>query len=365
MRNKYVVAVSGGVDSMYLASLLADKNQAAAFVHINHHTRGSANDYEQKLVTDLGVKYKVPVYVFDYYHDNGNFQAKARAFRYQQLVSVANKYSRKIATAHHLDDQLENCLIPSHLVKSNLIEYLTDYQNCQIYRPLLALKKKQIYDLANQMNIEYNEDISNQQPTYERNKHRQLLQTSKYQHQAMINYIVEYSKPQLKIVANPKPLDRKLLVAQSHYYRLFKIYQYLKSYNPNLNVKNRQLISINRLLDMKKNSKYSIANCSELFIGYDKIYMLASDEKIITESILQVGKNEFNGIEFYSDTNQGKIRTWETGDRVQLINGHKKVGRIFIDNKIESHLRKRWPIVINNDGEIISIPNIWRKNEIN
>lgn len=365
MRKKYVVAVSGGVDSMYLANLLASKNQAAAFIHINHHTRGVANDYEQQLVVDLGKSYHVPVYTFDYHHQDGNFQAKAREFRYQKFIEVAKLYDNKIATAHHLDDQLENCLVPSHLVKSNLIKYRSQIANCYIYRPLLGLSKSEIYKRAADLEIKFNEDVSNQDINYSRNKHRKLLLEEKYQIQARLNYLVEDSKPNLIFEKNPLPLNRVDLLEKPDFYRYLKIYQYLKSFNSDLKVKNKQLITINDLIKMKKNSKYSIANCNELFIGYDKIYMLASDEIIITESILQVGINEFNGIEFYSDTNHGKIRIWETGDRVQLNNGHKKVGRIFIDKKVESHMRKRWPIVINNDGEIVRIPNIWRKNEIN
>lgn len=364
MNNKYVVAVSGGVDSMYLANMLATKNQAAAFVHINHHTRGLENDYEAKLVVALAKKYELPYFIFDFNYKQGNFQAEAREFRYQKLVEVANQFSNKIAVAHHLDDQLENCLLPLHLVKSNLIKFRTEFNGCFIYRPLLAVSKQQIYANAKQLGIDYNEDISNQSEKYLRNYNRKLLKETKHRLIAQKNYIVEYNKLSTEF-KNITELECSQLCAQSNYYRLFKLYQLIKSFNQTISVKNKQLISINKLIEMKKNSKYSITNCVELFIGYDKIYMLSSDENFITESSLMVGHNEFNGVVFKSERSDGRVRTWKHGDKVEIKNGHKKVSRIFIDNKVETPMRKRWPIIINSDGEIIEIPKLWRKNEIN
>ncbi len=360
--NKYVVAVSGGVDSMYLAYKLATNNQAAAFVHINHHTRGAANDFEAHLVTKLGAQFTVPVYIFDYHHIKGNFQAEARKFRYQMLITTARKYSNKIAVAHHLDDQLENCLIPPHLVKSNLIKYRTKIDDCFVYRPLLGITKQEIYLRARELEIAFNEDVSNQSDNYDRNKRRIQLQNSESMHLAKLNYIVEYSKQKLVEVANPiTTIERQTLSNQSTTYRYLKLYLLLKNYDSQITVKNRQLMAINQQIDMKKNSKYSVTNCNELFIGYDKIYMLASDKNIVESALLKNGENEFNGIVFNSKGNEGRIRTWQPGDKVKINNGHKKVSRLFIDHKIEQPLRCKWPIVINNSGEIIYIPQLWRK----
>lgn len=366
MVNKYVVAVSGGVDSMYLGTILAKKNQVAAFVHINHHTRSVENDYEQQLVEALGAKYNIDVFVFDYIHKMGNFQAKARKFRYACLLNVARQYSNKIALAHHLDDQLENCLVPAHLVKSNLMEYRSKIQDCYLYRPLIGISKASIYKRAKRMGVDYNEDASNRSPKYQRNRNRLSLNQMEIKLVARLGYILETNK--LKLGSSDFQvfsLERENLHNQSTYYRLLKIYQLIKSNNSQASVKNRQLVNIDKLINKKKNSTYYVANCNELFIGYDKIYMLASDKTITTESSLLIGENIFNGISFYSDTNDGKIRTWQQGDTVELFKGHKKVSRIFIDNKVASHMRKQWPIVINKSGEIIWIPNIWRKSEVN
>lgn len=361
---KYVVAVSGGVDSMYLAHMLAQKNQAAAFVHINHHTRGEANILELELVKKTGAIYNVPVYIYDYYHKNGNFQQEARMFRYEKLCKIARNYGGKIAIAHHLNDQLENCLVSTHLVKSNIMSYRSQYQDCYVYRPLLGIEKCKIYELVKSQGITYYEDISNSSLNYSRNMNRNDLLNSKVRSNAQKNYILESLKKQF-ISKSVSTLSRKYLISKNTQYRYNAIYNLIKQYDHSISVKNKQLIAINNLIKKKKNCKYKVANCVELFIEYDKIYMSASIQEFETSSNLKVGKNIFNGIEFYSTTSSGNIRTWISGDKVKIKNGHKKVSRLFIDNKIDPSMRKKWPIVINDDGDIVDIPNIWRKNEVN
>lgn len=361
---KYVIAVSGGVDSMYLAHMLAQKNQAAAFVHINHHTRGEANILEQELVLKTGNYYNIPVYIYDYHHQGRNFQQEARNFRYQKLCEVAENYDRKIAVAHHLDDQLENCLVSTHLVKSNIMSYRNKYQDCYVYRPLLALRKSKIYELAKSQGIMYYEDISNDSLNYNRNINRNNLLGSEVRSYAQKIYILENLKKNF-VSKSETTLSRKYLIPKSTQFRYSAIYNLIKQYDRSISVKNKQLIAINSLIEKNKNSKYQVANCVELFIEYDKIYMSASIQQFETSSNLKVGKNIFNGIEFYSSTSSGSIRTWISGDKVKIKSGHKKISRLFIDNKIDPSMRKKWPIVINNNGDIIHIPNIWRKNEVN
>lgn len=366
MNNKYVVAVSGGVDSVYLVHYLARKNQVCAIVHINHHTRGLENEREQALVNAIGEEYNLPVYVFDYYHANGNFQSSARKYRYQMLGEVAKKYYNKVATAHHLDDQLENCLLPKHLVKSNLIEYRIQYDDFYIYRPLLGISKTEIYNRVQAMNVVYFEDGSNQNTAYQRNQYRLNLRSEDLKLQTKIDYILEYNKQVMTYgMSEFTEIDREILKTKTSYFRYLKLYKLIKNYDSNINVQNRKLLELDKLVKVQKNSKFSVANSTELSIGYDKIYMLVDSEDYLSSGTLKKGKNEFNGIEFIFDSNEGQIRVWQPGDKVQISSGHKKVARLFIDNKIESHMRKRWPIVINKKGEIIYIPKLWRKNEIN
>ena len=52
------------------------------------------------------------------------------------------------------------------------------------------------------------------------------------------------------------------------------------------------------------------------------------------------------------------IRTVLPGDVIVTAGGTKKVARLFIDNKIPKQQRKIWPVVENNQGEIILVPHL-------
>ncbi len=362
--NKYVVAVSGGVDSMYLLNKLNFNNQVCAVVHINHHTRGEDNERDIEIIKKYTTKHKIDLYVFDYYHKGGNFQAKAREFRYEKLNIIGCKYYQKIAFAHHLDDQLENSYVSTHVVKSNLMKYRTKFKDCYIYRPLLGVRKSFIYEQANKLKLRYNEDVSNFELKYERNKIRSELVNSSNQFFAQKKYLIENEKLSL-IYKKQLSIERSQIRKQNKIYRYAAIYNLIKSEDSNIHVKNKQLEKIDNLLFKQGNSSYSFENSNVILIEYDKIYMLHYNHQIVHEDKLKLGENEFNGIKFDSIYSEGIIRTIKPGDKVPIRHGHKKVSRIFIDKKISKQLREKWPIIVNRNDEIIEIPQIWRKYEIN
>lgn len=363
---KYIIAISGGVDSVVLAHTYCLQNRCSALVHINHHTRGIENEKEIKIVKTIGDTYNVPVYVFDYFHNQGNFQNEARKYRYSKLVEIAKKYDAKILTAHHLDDQLENCMQAKHDVKSNLIKYQSEINGVKIIRPLIGKLKSELYQIANNNNYVYNEDMSNFTHHYTRNRYRIQLNDEQLKNQVKKDYILETVKHQLleNCTVN-NTLNRDKLRQQNELIIKLKVYKYLKKYDPTSSVKNSQLIEICKLIKKTGNSIFYVANSKELFIVYDKIYMLTKSYNIKQSGTIKLGINYFNGICFEHFDTSDYIRTWQPGDKVAIKGGHKKVARIFIDNKIDPNLRKCWPIVVNGNNQIVYIPKLWRKNEIN
>lgn len=363
---RYIIAISGGVDSVVLAHTYCLQNRCSALVHINHHTRGIENEKEVEIVKTIGDSYSVPVYVFDYFHTQGNFQNEARKYRYSKLVEIAKKYNAKILTAHHLDDQLENCMQAKHDVKSNLIKYQSKINGVKIIRPLIGMNKEKIYQIAENNSYVYNEDISNFTNHYTRNSYRILLYDELVKNQVKKDYILETIKEQmLDNCEVNKVLDRDELRLQNELTIKLKVYKYLKKYDPTSSVKNSQLAEICKLVKKSGNSIFYVANSKELFIVYDKIYMLTKSYNIKQSGTIISGINCFNGISFEHFDTSDYIRTWQPGDKVAIKGGHKKVARIFIDNKIDPNLRKCWPIVVNGNNKIVYIPKLWRKNEIN
>ncbi len=363
----YVIAISGGVDSVVLAHKLASKSRALALVHINHHTRPGENEKDLEIVKAIGKQYQLPVYVFDYFHTNGNFQQQARAFRYQKLVQIAHKYNRKIAVAHHLDDQLENALAPAHSAKSRLMSYRTQFEDITIYRPLLAYTKQQLYEEATACSYEYNEDMSNFENNYQRNARRlKLASNQKVKLAAIQNYMRDHALEQMSdLVPVRDELVRHKLVSMKCELATIYLYKLIKSKTPTDNLKMQTLSDILELLTKNQNSTYSLANYVELFVVYDKIYLLTKCTNYKQSGITTKGQNIFNGIKFSYEYEHHQIRVWQHGDRVAIKNGHKKVARIFIDAKIDPQQRKQWPIIVDANNEIIYIPHLWRKNETN
>jgi len=173
----YLLAVSGGVDSMVLADLFQLSGFNFHIAHINYHLRNEDSNLDQKLVSDFCEKHQVPFHLYEVSQkDNqpeNSIQNWARELRYQFFREIQQKENLDfLVTAHHLNDQLETFVI--NLSKASGIRGLSGIPQNEngIIRPLLDFSKDEIYDFAKQNQIEFREDKSNQKTDYLRNKIR-------------------------------------------------------------------------------------------------------------------------------------------------------------------------------------------------
>ncbi len=178
---KYLLAVSGGVDSMVLASLFAEVFQGGAqlFVaHINYHLRGEDSNLDQQLVEAFCQEKNIPVYLYSVSNGDGkpasgSIQLWARELRYRFFYSLLEEHRIDyLVTAHHLGDQLETFII--NLSRGSGIKGLCGIPSKgeNILRPLLNFTKEELYDYAERCSIPYREDKSNKKDDYLRNKIR-------------------------------------------------------------------------------------------------------------------------------------------------------------------------------------------------
>ncbi len=168
-----LIGISGGVDSVVLAQLFINSGFKIALAHVNYGQRGVESDQDEELVHGYASTWNVPAYVITYPNDQdnkGNFQEKARNFRYQWFSSVAqqNKFSY-IATAHHADDQIETFIL--HLMRASGIHGLSSMKpkHENLIRPLLMVFKDELYAYAKKEGLQFREDASNQTAYYRRN----------------------------------------------------------------------------------------------------------------------------------------------------------------------------------------------------
>lgn len=182
-RGKYVLAVSGGVDSMVLLDLLAKqaksqkpKAQSLELIaaHFNHGMRQDSDD-DEELVSKIVKKYGVKFEAGRANLGTNTSEETARDARYKFLNEVKKKYrADAVITAHHQDDLIETAII--NILRGTGPRGIVSMANNQkILRPLLNISKDEIKKYAELNNIKWREDSSNKDTKYLRNYIRQNL----------------------------------------------------------------------------------------------------------------------------------------------------------------------------------------------
>jgi tRNA(Ile)-lysidine synthase len=166
---KYVLALSGGVDSMTLLDLLSNLDGVELVVaHFNHGIRlGSADD--EGFVREHAGKLDLPLEIGYGELEAGASEEQARVARYDFLEDIRLKHEAKaIITAHHQDDLIETAII--NILRGTGPQGLVAItSNPRILRPMLAISKKQIVEYAQKNSLSWVEDESNDELVYLRN----------------------------------------------------------------------------------------------------------------------------------------------------------------------------------------------------
>ncbi len=188
-----LVACSGGADSLALLYLLHelrdDFNFELAAAYVNHRLRNEASDeaiFVDKICQELEITYFSLEFEPDFWtHENKNIEERARLKRYELLFDLAksNKFNM-LATAHHLDDQVETVLMRIFDRGTGLkglsgikpinpsCDFLSNDRdsNFFIIRPMLDISKSEI--LAFMQGLQFLSDASNYDTKYRRNYYR-------------------------------------------------------------------------------------------------------------------------------------------------------------------------------------------------
>ena len=101
---RYLVAVSGGPDSMALFDMVRSSGAYLEAAHVNYHKRDSA-DRDEKIVSSYCEKYHIPFHLLDYEDDTqrGNFQAAARKARYEFFAKICEEENLdEVLVAHQI-----------------------------------------------------------------------------------------------------------------------------------------------------------------------------------------------------------------------------------------------------------------------
>jgi len=169
----FVLAVSGGADSVVLAHLLKGAGVNFEIAHCNFKLRGAESDRDEAFVKNLAVILDVP---FSCKHFDTeayatahkiSIQEAARNLRYDWFAT----FNTIVITAHHANDNIETVFM--HFCRGTGIAGLTGIEPYKVkerlLRPLLVFHKHEIIDYATEAGIAFVEDSSNASDKYARN----------------------------------------------------------------------------------------------------------------------------------------------------------------------------------------------------
>ncbi len=180
--NRILLAVSGGMDSMVMAELFHQAAYPFGIAHCNFQLRGEESDKDERFVKSLASRYDAPFYSTRFctadfaYLNSISIQMAARELRYTWFEEIRKQDGFDlIATAHHLDDQVETLFI--NLLRGTGISGLhgIPVRNGNVIRPILFASREEVLTFARECDLSFREDSSNNTLKYTRNKIRHQL----------------------------------------------------------------------------------------------------------------------------------------------------------------------------------------------
>ena len=180
--SRIVLALSGGLDSVTLAHLLADSREKMNFdlalAHVNHHLRPDS-DADEAFCAILAGRLGLPLSVTHLdpqTRGRESVEAWARDRRYAALEKVADEVGADwIVTAHHADDQVETVLMRLQQGASLLTLAGIRPIRGRLMRPLLEVSRSGIAAWALERRLQWIEDPTNADTRLLRNKLRHGL----------------------------------------------------------------------------------------------------------------------------------------------------------------------------------------------
>ena len=190
-----LLAVSGGIDSICLASLFLNSSSGRRFAvaHCNFHLRGEDSDSDEALVSAWcgrnGVRYHKADFDTEQYASSHNvsIEMAARVLRYDWFASLCKENGYYgVAVAHNANDNAETLIL--NLLRGTGLRGITGMQaetvvpvtrdelsGVRLLRPMLSFSRKQIEEYVAANSLEYHDDRTNAETVYKRNRIRHLV----------------------------------------------------------------------------------------------------------------------------------------------------------------------------------------------
>lgn len=395
---KYIVAVSGGMDSMVLLHLCKTANLNVVAAHCNFSLRGDESLGDESFVRDFCTSNQIPSDFIAF--DTKNLSAElgkstqetARILRYNWFDELLKKHQADyILTAHHANDLAETFLF--NLVRGSGIKGLSSIPGIKgnIIRPLLMQTQQVICEYASIHQIPFRIDSSNLTDDYSRNFIRHHI----------ITILTEVNKQAIEhIAASTQILKEAQQIIDDKINDLKNQFYYIKNDVTYINIKSLKNLSyyptilhtwlnpfgfnskqINEIVNPEHDSgKEWLSNSHQLIFNRDELliklignkvknhltfYSYLPDTFSFNEYNFKIDFPEkdsviFDEVSFCFDADKLTfpltIRSWFNGDFFQPLGmkNNKKLSDYFIDKKIDL-FQKNKSVVICTDKNIIAV----------
>ena len=390
---KIVVGLSGGADSVALLHVLCslEKEWNITAVHVHHGLRGEEADRDAAFAEKFCEALGVPCIVRKY---DVRAEAKARKLgeeetgrllRYEAFREVAGE-DGYISVAHHRKDQAETVLM--RLCRGTGLTGLVGMSpvNGNICRPLLFCSRQEIEQYCKENGLNWQEDATNQEETYTRNKLRlRVLPLLEEIHPKAVEHVSETAEllaleedfleqeasacyEAVKLNGTEVALDRKKL-CELHPAMKKRVLRKAMAEFCSADVSQVQIEALEDLLQKETGKSRDFLEGIHAENRYDALVFSVKKEKPVgyqvalplgeTVLIPEMGLNitAWTGEKeellpedtkcFDFDKVKGELscRTRRTGDYISLKNGRKKIKDLFIDEKIPREEREIFPLI--------------------
>jgi tRNA(Ile)-lysidine synthase len=387
----FVVAVSGGMDSMSLLHIFKELGISGLVSHVNYQKRGEESDKDARLVrqhaSKWGFEYDITL-VNPSEAENENFQQWARNVRYNKFRKLAKKHAADgIVIAHHEDDQIETIL--QKIFRGAGLASWSGMQvwDGEIFRPLLGISRNQIVAYVEENNILYRTDESNLETDFARNflRNEWLKQLGDFfpgwkQNVLRIEQQADNYKQSLNWIANriagERGIERKAFHTLEPGLQKALILFLIKQQDPSLQISHDSLNHLDKLMDLQTGKAIQLIPGVSVLRDRE-YYVIEFESEQEFESIIleyeqlkdgiDVGELNFEIHSFenpsfkkvlYIDTTKMnwpiRIRRWQHGDQFQPfgMQGHQQVSDHLTNRKI-SAAYKNQALVIESFEETI------------
>ncbi len=394
-KDKLLLAVSGGLDSVVLAHLLKKGGYTFALAHCNFKLRGAQSNADEsfckKLANELGVAFYAQGFDTKTYSKAHklNTQLAARTLRYNWFNQIIkDKKFDFLITAHHANDSIETIILNlSRGTGINGVKGIPE-KNGNIRRPLLPFSREQILEFAKKQKISYREDQSNSDDVYDRNFIRHHIipklkelnpileetfvanSTHFNEEAAIVNSYLENRASELVTQTHDSVFIAKKKLAKEPYAQTL-LHHLLSGYGFNATQQKNilQHLKDNRLsgklfhspthrLTVDRNDLVIKANSEQSFNDV-KIQSLADLKKI---NFFRVGPTEFSipaSNELIVDEKRLifpiSFRPVKKGDKFRPfgMRGFKLLSDFMKDQKLNAFQKENCRLLVNGNGEII------------